>query len=125
MLRQTVALAEHRPNLVLLVNTRVSKIQWSGKSLPLEATGVSYIDADGKSGFMSGKNVILSAGALHTPKILELSGIGDPTILKPLGIDTLFANPAVGSNLQNQIGVSVVFQLANVTGKSIAAPFFH
>lgn len=43
--------------------------------------------------------VILSAGSINTPMILMLSGIGDPTILKPLGISTVIDLPSVGKNL--------------------------
>lgn len=46
------------------------------------------------------KEVILSAGAIGTPHILQLSGIGDETILEPLGIETLVSLPDVGKNLQ-------------------------
>lgn len=45
------------------------------------------------------REVILSAGAINTPMILMLSGIGDPKALSPLGIDTLVPNIAVGKNL--------------------------
>lgn len=43
--------------------------------------------------------VILSAGAINSPMILMLSGIGDPAVLAPLGIKTLVENIAVGKNL--------------------------
>ena len=47
------------------------------------------------------KEVILAAGALQSPKILELSGIGDAKLLQSLGIDVVVDNPHVGENLQH------------------------
>lgn len=48
----------------------------------------------------SRKEVILSAGSLHTPQLLELSGIGDEARLTALGIPVVIANSDVGENLQ-------------------------
>ncbi|KAL7621681.1 hypothetical protein AAE478_009008 [Parahypoxylon ruwenzoriense] len=65
------------------------------------ATGVQYTK-DGKTTFVKAeKEVILSAGALNSPRILKLSGIGDSNLLKSLGIDVVMHNPYVGENLQN------------------------
>jgi len=47
------------------------------------------------------REVILSAGTIGTVQILQLSGIGDPSLLKPLGITTLINNPNVGENLSD------------------------
>jgi len=47
------------------------------------------------------KEVILSAGAINTPQILLLSGVGNPTALTKLSIDTVVNSPFVGQNLQD------------------------
>ena len=106
----------------MLLNSHVTKILWasSKSNSRVEATGVEYIDTlTNKKHTVLANNVIISAGTLHTPKVLELSGVGDPAVLKKLGVPVRVANKAVGNNLQNQIGVSVVFQLKNVTSESL------
>ncbi|KAI0319604.1 hypothetical protein OF83DRAFT_769458 [Amylostereum chailletii] len=106
---------ENRTNLELLLSSQVSRIIWSKGGESLVATGVEYHTGNGTAANVTAKNVIVSAGTLHTPKVLELSGIGNKSILEPLGIEVKVDSPGVGSNLQNQIGVSVIFTLQNIT----------
>jgi choline dehydrogenase len=56
--------------------------------------------------------VILAAGAINTPKILELSGIGDPELLRSLDIETILDRPAVGENLQDHLQIRTVFKVS-------------
>ncbi|KAJ6574461.1 hypothetical protein B0H19DRAFT_1124558 [Mycena capillaripes] len=92
-----------RPNLQVMVNSTVSRILWgtpkNGKAV---ATGVEYINAAGEKLTVSGDRVILSAGVYGTPQVLELSGVGNPEIINPLGISTVVNLPAVGENLSEQ-----------------------
>ncbi|KAJ6523828.1 hypothetical protein B0H19DRAFT_1386294 [Mycena capillaripes] len=92
-----------RPNLQVMVNVTVSRILWgesyNGKAV---ATGVEYINAAGNKLTVSGDRVILSAGVFGTPQVLELSGVGNPEIINPLGISTVINLPAVGENLSEQ-----------------------
>jgi Choline dehydrogenase and related flavoproteins len=55
------------------------------------------------------KEVILSAGVVHSPQILELSGIGGRDLLTKHGIEVLVDNPAVGENLQDHTAVPLVY----------------
>lgn len=59
--------------------------------------------------FTAKNEIILSAGSVMTPTILLHSGIGDPELLKPLGIATILSLPSVGKNLTDHIGVSTTF----------------
>ncbi|KAH6632868.1 glucose oxidase [Chaetomium tenue] len=97
--------AEHRPNLKVLKGT-VKRITWAtGKHATgrLVADGVEVVTDDGKSTVLSAKKeIIVSAGALRTPLVLEGSGIGNPRILKSLGIETRVDLPGVGENLIEQ-----------------------
>jgi choline dehydrogenase len=90
-----------RPNYHLLTETAVAKVLFDGKT----AVGVEYASRlDGTSGkqFVKAmKEVILAAGAVHTPQILQLSGIGDHTLLKSVGIKTVVNLPGVGRNFQD------------------------
>ena len=59
------------------------------------------------------KEIILSAGSIGSPKILELSGIGNPNLLSDLGIETKVKSPNVGENLQDHLQLRVIYQLEN------------
>ncbi|KAL2134909.1 hypothetical protein VTI74DRAFT_10401 [Chaetomium olivicolor] len=96
-----LAPARTRPNLTLWTGLSVAKILFDKTPDGAVATGVQYTK-DGKIQTVSArKEVILSAGTFHSPKILELSGIGDGKLLQALGIDVVVDNPFVGENLQN------------------------
>jgi choline dehydrogenase len=88
-----------RPNLTLLPNTDVQKVNFRGK----RATGVRIIVDGAPTDVGAEREVILSAGAIGSPKLLMLSGIGDASALRPLGIDIVENLPGVGQNLQDQI----------------------
>ncbi|KAJ7789227.1 glucose-methanol-choline oxidoreductase [Mycena olivaceomarginata] len=92
-----------RPNLQVMVNATVSRILWGkSKNGKAVATGVEYINVAGEKLTGSGDRVILSAGVFGTPQVLELSGVGNPQIINPLGISTVIDLPAVGENLSEQ-----------------------
>ncbi|KAJ7177032.1 hypothetical protein C8R46DRAFT_944089, partial [Mycena filopes] len=95
-----------RTNWVTLARHIVTKIQWSNPgSVPLTASGVVYAywtNATTRYAVHARREVIIAAGAIQTPQLLQLSGIGDPAILSPLGISTQINLPTVGKNLQEQ-----------------------
>ncbi|KAL7799936.1 glucose oxidase [Trichoderma ceciliae] len=101
---------QHRPNLKLL-NGTVSKILWkTGKVKTPEASGVEYLPPDGQlTRLTARKEVIVSAGALRTPLILELSGIGNPRILNRLDIETVVNSPGVGENMIDQPNMGLTY----------------
>jgi choline dehydrogenase-like flavoprotein len=70
-----------------------------------EATGVEFSEGEEleTNVIMVTKEVILSAGALHTPQILQLSGIGDAGLLSSLGIEVVENLPGVGENYQDHL----------------------
>lgn len=55
--------------------------------------------------------MIVAAGALSSPRLLELSGIGNAAHLRDLGIEVVIDNPYVGENLQNHVLVGTVFEV--------------
>lgn len=89
-----------RNNLVVLINHRGVKVNWSGK------TAKSVVAQSKKSGpqttFAASKKVIVSAGSIRTPLFLEASGVGDPSIHKKIGVQTKINLPGVGRNLIEQ-----------------------
>ncbi|OJT05709.1 Alcohol oxidase [Trametes pubescens] len=94
--------------------TKINFVSASNYNQLLKASGVDVV-AIKSTGFtgtlVARKEVILSAGAIQTPQILELSGIGNQAILEPLGIETLIDLPGVGENLQDQPFIALDFEL--------------
>lgn len=82
------------PNLKIVVNAPIARVLFQEK----RAIGVETVD--GRE-FMAQKEVILSGGALNTPQILKLSGIGPADELKQYGIPLVHELPMVGTNLQD------------------------
>ncbi|KAK6068439.1 Pyranose dehydrogenase 1-like protein 2 [Seiridium cupressi] len=85
-----------RPNVKVITNAWVTKINFSGKT----ATGVNY-QLNGKSVTLKADKVIVSGGAINTPKLLLLSGIGPQAQLSKLGIPVVQHSPDVGLNLRD------------------------
>lgn len=96
----------NRTNLKVLLNTSANKITWASANNGSSATadGVEITSSDGTTSVVKAtKEVILSAGALVSPLLLELSGVGNPSVLSAYGIDTVVDLPTVGENLQDQM----------------------
>jgi choline dehydrogenase len=95
-----------RPNLTVLTHALVNRVILDKK----RATSVE-IEYDGKiQRINAGSEVILSLGAIHTPKVLMLSGIGDQAELERLGIPVVQHLPGVGQNFQDHFGVGCVWE---------------
>ncbi|KAJ6049425.1 uncharacterized protein N7446_007244 [Penicillium canescens] len=93
---------ESRSNLKIISNTRANKIIWANTTGEAAAIGVECSTVYGVERVYASKEVIVSAGSLKTPQLLELSGIGNPAILDKYNISTKVALPTVGENLQDQ-----------------------
>ncbi len=98
-----------RANLALRTGVHVKKISVENG----RAAGVVY-QRDGAEIFVrAGGAVILSAGAIGTPQMLELSGIGDPAVLARAGIGVVRARPGVGENLQDHLQIRPIYKVSN------------
>jgi choline dehydrogenase len=96
-----------RPNLTLLLNTPVVKLNFKGT----RCVGVKVIANGAVTDIAAEKEVILTAGSINSPKLLMLSGVGEANALRSLGIDVVANLPGVGGNLQDHVLVSgVVFK---------------
>lgn len=97
-----------RPNLRIVTNATVTKILIDGKK---RATGVQYVleeDRNTTLTVMVSKEVIISAGAINSPHLLSLSGIGPKEFLEPLGIPVI-QDLSVGYNLQDHVSSGGVY----------------
>ncbi|MDE8344633.1 MAG: GMC family oxidoreductase N-terminal domain-containing protein [Acidocella sp.] len=87
--------ARKRTNLIVLTNTNVDRILFDDR----RAVGISCRSNGEKFDIHTKGEVILSAGALQSPKLLQLSGIGPAECLQPLGIPVIMDSPGVGANM--------------------------
>ncbi|ROW03691.1 hypothetical protein VMCG_05356 [Cytospora schulzeri] len=103
---------ENRTNLKVMLSTTANKLTWACiNGTEATASGVEITAADGTTSVVKArKEVILSAGALISPLLLELSGVGNPKVLSQYGIETVVELPTVGENLQDQINNELVYQ---------------
>ena len=102
---------QNRSNLKVVTGALVEKILLDASSPQVVAQGAQYFK-DGKTNTINArKEVLLCAGAFHTPKLLELSGIEDASLLKTHGIPLVIDNPNVGENLQDQIMTGFSFEV--------------
>lgn len=94
------AVAGARSNVTIVTEATVRRILFS-ETEGVTASGV-VVDCMGSTATVGAlKEVILAAGAFHTPKLLELSGVGDKERLQSLGLPVVLHNPGVGENFQN------------------------
>jgi choline dehydrogenase len=89
--------AMRRPNLTVHTEAQATRILFQGR----RATGVAYLHNGVKQEAPASREVILCGGAVNSPQLLLLSGIGPTDHLRALGIDVVMALPGVGQNLQD------------------------
>ena len=99
-----------RPNLKLEINAHATRILFEGK----RAVGVEILQQGSLRRIHARKEVILSAGAVASPQILQLSGIGDGNLLQQHGIQVLQHLPGVGENLQDHLQLRPIYKVRGV-----------
>ena len=97
---------EKRKNLEIITKANVMRIIFDGK----KAVGLEYMHQGKKKKIRSHKEVILSAGSLMSPTILQRSGIGALEDINPHGIELIHELPGVGKNLQDHIDFNFCFK---------------
>jgi choline dehydrogenase len=97
-----------RPNLRIVTDTDIHEILFEGS----RAVGVRGTAKGLPVEFRAGREVILSAGALHSPKLLQLSGIGPADHLRGLGIAVRHHSPRVGHNLREHLSFTMQYRLS-------------
>ncbi len=103
--------AMHRPNLEVRTRALVTRILFEGG----RAVGIEY-RADGATRRVrAADQVVVCAGAINAPQLLQLSGVGPGRLLRDMGIDIVHANDAVGAHLQDHLGISYLYRAAEPT----------
>jgi choline dehydrogenase len=95
-----------RPNLTIESNAQVSRVTFDGKRV----TGVEYIQKKQTQKAHATREVVLSGGAVNTPQVLQLSGIGDGETLSRFGIPVVMELKGVGKNLQDHLDASIQYE---------------
>jgi choline dehydrogenase len=99
-----------RRNLTVMTGAHTQRLVFDGR----RCVGVDYV-RDGAAFFAGARDeVILSAGAVNSPQLLELSGVGDAARLRELGIDVVHALRGVGENLQDHLQLRMAFKVDGV-----------
>ncbi|MEO1029515.1 MAG: GMC oxidoreductase, partial [Pseudomonadota bacterium] len=99
--------AKKRSNLHIETEALAAKVLFEGK----QAVGVEYTQKGQTKTAKARAEVILSGGAINSPQLLELSGIGDPELLTAQGIDVVSALPGVGENLQDHFVMGTRYRM--------------
>jgi choline dehydrogenase len=109
-----------RKNLLVLTRAQVTRVLFQGK----RAVGVEYVKSGTKQSARAGREVILSGGAVNTPQLLQLSGIGDGAHLRGLGLDVLVDNRNVGRQLKDHQGINYTYRLNVPTMNDVLRPWW-
>jgi choline dehydrogenase-like flavoprotein len=111
---------QSRPNLSVFVNMTATRLVWSSKAGPngkLIASGAEAVDQTGKVYTISAdREVVLSAGAIRSPVILENSGVGNPSVLSKQSVPVKMALRGVGENLQDQTTIAITASTSSTLG---------
>jgi choline dehydrogenase len=101
---------EQRPNLEVICGAQVIRLILEGEPGELRATGVEYRTADGRTAIArADKEVVLSAGAVGSPQILMLSGVGPREELEAVGVTCQLDAPDVGKHLKDHLQVGLLY----------------
>ncbi|WP_438766854.1 choline dehydrogenase [Kushneria sp. TE3] len=99
-------IARHRPNLTIETHAVTDRILVEGK----RATGVTYARRGKNQQVRARREVLLCAGAIASPAILQRSGVGDPDWLNEMHIDVVHELPGVGKNLQDHLEMYIQYE---------------
>ncbi|MFO1363874.1 MAG: GMC family oxidoreductase N-terminal domain-containing protein [Burkholderiales bacterium] len=98
--------ARSRANLTVETNAHVTAVLFAGR----RASGVRYRKAGTEVRALAGREVILAAGALQSPQLLQLSGVGPGALLQRHGIPVVADLPGVGANLQDHLALRLIYK---------------
>jgi len=99
--------ARKRSNLTVLTNSQATRILFTGR----KASGVELFHQGKKITLQANKEVLLCAGAIQSPQLLQLSGVGPAKLLQELNIPLIQDLPGVGENLQDHLQYRLIYEL--------------
>jgi len=99
-----------RPNLAVLTGAHAARVRFAGR----RATGVEFRTGGATRFAAAAREVILAAGAIGTPQLLQLSGIGAGALLQGIGIPVVHDLPGVGENLHDHLQIRMQYKVSGV-----------
>ncbi|BCH23761.1 choline dehydrogenase [Mesorhizobium sp. L-8-10] len=112
--------AMKRPNVRVETNALATRILFEGK----RAAGIEYLKDGRTHTVRAGREVVLCAGSINSPQLLQLSGVGPAALLRDLGIEIVHANEHVGANLQDHVGINYTYKATMPTLNQILRPWW-
>ncbi|MBK6660725.1 MAG: GMC family oxidoreductase N-terminal domain-containing protein [Proteobacteria bacterium] len=104
----------HRPNLTVITHALVTTLDIENRDGAKRARGVRYrVQGAAETRAGARREVILAAGAIASPQILQLSGVGPAALLRQYGIEVLHEMPAVGANLHDHLQIRMMYKVRN------------
>lgn len=114
--------ARSRPNLAVLTETLTTRVVWEGR----RAVGVEFLQGGEKRIVRARNEVLLAAGSIQSPQLLELSGVGDAERISGFGIPVVVHLPAVGENMIDHIQVRCTYRTnVAITINDVMRSFWH
>jgi choline dehydrogenase-like flavoprotein len=106
----------HRPNLEVAIDTQAERLELIRGDGKLRAGGVHVRSRNGHRRLVRARReVVLTAGAIGSPQLLQLSGIGAGEVLRQAGVEVSHALPGVGENLHDHLQVRMMYKVRNTT----------
>jgi choline dehydrogenase len=104
---------KHRPNLTIVTEAHVLGLDLHKSDGALSAQGVRVKTATGVQTWQANNEVIMSAGSIASPQLMQLSGIGPGALLQQHGIDVAHELAGVGGNLQDHLQIRIIYKVDN------------
>ena len=102
--------ARNRPNLTILTHAQAKRIRFDGR----RARGLDFWLKGAETRAEVAGELILAAGSIGSPHLLQVSGVGPAALLQDRGVEVLLELPGVGGNLQDHLQLRLVYRVANV-----------
>ncbi|MBT4888652.1 MAG: choline dehydrogenase [Rhodospirillales bacterium] len=112
--------AKARSNVTVITKAEVMRIEFDGK----RATGIEYRQNGQTHHIKAQREIIVSAGTVNTPKLLQLSGIGPGQVLQDNAITPILVNENVGGNLQDHLGINYYYKASEPTLNTMLSPWW-
>ena len=112
--------AMRRRNLAVRSRAQATRILFEGR----RATGIEFMERGVRNTARCRGEIILSGGAINSPQLLQLSGVGPASLLRSLGIEVVLDRPAVGANLQDHLCVDYLYRSRRPTLNNLLRPWW-
>jgi len=109
----------HRPNLEIRLRAQATRITFEER----RASGVEFLAAGSRHVVKARREVILCGGSINSPQLLELSGVGEASLLRRYEIRVVAESPAVGQGLQDHLGINYYYRSRLPTLNNELSPF--